>query len=183
MALTVMSELVVRKTLAVVFLFICTPKQVQPWLPEFRIRLGYSTVMDRNSTLNEFLQFEHPLVAGDCDARMSVFYFRVNSKGIVDSLYSEVNFALREREVINKNILNTSRNWILPKSTTSGDKCWFVFPCFILGRNSKYCSTDHEYTAQLEEVRKKLLTNGSQGWDAQGRYVLRPNIIGSMSRK
>ena len=162
--------------------FIGNVGYAQTWLPEFRIRIGYNSILPKTTTLNEFLTYDHPIVAENCQARMSVFYFKVNSKGMVDSLYSEGNFKEKEKDIILKNIKGTSGNWILPKTTRTEDYCWFVFPCFILGALDKYCPDDQQNFRQLVLLRG-LLQNYSFSRDKHGRYLLPPNEYGFYSRR
>ncbi len=152
----------------------------QSWLPEFRANLGYERIVSR-AELHEYLAFLHPS-ANSCEARMSVFYFRVNYKGMVDSLYSEGNFGPAEKEVISQNILKTNGNWVLPAATQKTDKCWFIFPCFTLGGLDQHCADDPKNYKQLVILRNNLSQFAFQR-DAKGRYLLPPNQYGFYSRR
>lgn len=154
----------------------------QTWLPKFRVSVNYRPVIMANASLQEFLQYGHPWAAKGCHTRMSVFYFRVNHLGKVDSLFSEGNFTKEEKEVISRNILATSDNWILPANTTSENFCWFLYPCFILGRLVGPCADDPQNQEQIKILRR-LLSDHSEEFDKQGRYLLPPNDYGFHSRR
>lgn len=146
----------------------------QRWLPEFRIRIGHRPVTEMNMDLIEFLDQSHSFNKKGCNTRMSVFYFRVNSKGQVDSLYSQGNFLEEETSLISKNILNTSGNWVLPANTSREDACWFIYPCFVFGELTGACSGDTANQNQLA-ILHKLLFSQAYEFDKLGRYRLPPN--------
>jgi hypothetical protein len=160
-------------TMIISMIFLCYPSMSQSWLPEFRANLGIDRIVSR-SELHEFLTFLHPSFSDECSARMSVFYFRVNYQGQVDSLYSEGNLKPAEKEGINQNILKTNGNWVIPPNTKKTDQCWFVFPCFIVGGLDKHCPDDQKNSRQLLILRNTLVEFAFQR-DAKGRYLLPPN--------
>lgn len=154
----------------------------QTWRPEFRVRVDYRPITMINAGLHEFLQFGHKQKVKGCNTRVSVFYFRINSQGMVDSLYCEGNFTDEEKDTINRNILNTSGNWFLPPNTTSSDHCWFVYPCFVLGQLTGACSEDPGNQRQIEVLRKLYFDQIHQ-FDSRGRYRLPPNVDMSLSQR
>lgn len=172
----------VRKVLLMFMLLILTHyARSQTWLPKFKVSVHYRPISMANATLKEFLQYGHPYVAKGCQTKMSVFYFRVNYVGKVDSLFSEGNFTKEEKELISRNILATSDNWLLPTNTKRENYCWFVYPCFILGRLVDPCADDPENQEQIKILRRLLSTHSNQ-FDSQGRYLLPPNDYGFYSR-
>ena len=158
----------------VLFVLVSFQSLSQRWLPEFKIRIGHRPITDMNMVLIEFLDQNHYFLKQGCNTRMSVFYFRVNSTGKVDTLYSQGNFSDEEKSLINKNILNTSENWVLPANTSREDACWFVYPCFVFGQLKEACSQDPANQRQLEILHKLLFSQAHQ-FDELGRYRLPPN--------
>lgn len=167
---------------SIVWILISNQVMSQGWLPEFRIRIDYKPVTMLNTSLSDFLQQNHSLYVKDCATRMTVFYFRINYKGMVDSVHYEGNFSEGERNLIIKNIRNTSGNWSLPTNTSRGNSCWFVYPCFILGQLNGSCADDPANQRQFQILRSLL---SSQAWtfDKKGLYHLPPNTFSGMSTK
>ncbi len=175
-------QLVRKIMMSLVWILISSQVMSQGWLPEFRIRIDHKPITMIETSLNTFLQQNHSLYIKGCNARMSVFYFRVNHKGVVDSLYSEGNFLKEEQNLIQKNILNTSGNWSLPANTSRGNSCWFVYPCFVMGQSDGACPDDPANQRQFEILRD-LLSSQAWAFDQQGRYRLPPNSFSGMSMK
>lgn len=154
----------------------------QEWLPEFRVKFDYRPSILIGASLHDFLQFEHPLIARGCNTRVSIFYFRVNYQGQVDSLYNQGNFTNEEAKLISRNILATSGSWVLPGRTTSQDHCWFIYPCYVLGRLTDPCADDPQNQIQITILRN-LLAGHAYQFDRSGRYLLPPNDYTFYSRR
>ncbi|GLU53978.1 hypothetical protein Dfri01_34390 [Dyadobacter frigoris] len=155
----------------------------QSWKPDFKISINYRTnAIFKGSDLNQFLEFNVPNSAGFCSSGMIIFYFRVNYLGVVDSLYHEGDPDMKAAGIINQNILNTNGNWILPKITSTTNKCWFIFPYFILGGLNNCSDQDKKKHEQLLILRN-LLSAFKFRADEKGRYLLAPNPIQSYSIK
>ncbi len=151
-----------------------TGSKGQHWKPEFKIPLDSKSIHTQISDLNDYLQFGFPLVANNCASRLSLFNFRVNSLGQVDSVYSEGNFRTDENALIIKNIKTTSGNWILPKNTKISDNCWFVYPCYIVGEITQHCRDVESHVQSILMLRATLAKVSFQ-FDNLGRYILPPN--------
>lgn len=176
-------SLILKVILSAVLILICSLNiKAQSWLPIFKVRFGYSPIDMSGKSLNEFLQNGFPLVAKGCDTKVCLFYFRVNGNGDVDSLYYEGNFNKEECTIITNNILNTKGNWITPKNTNRTDFCWFVYPCYILGKIVDPCLDDPKNQQQIALLRN-LLNNYSNTFDKQGRFLLSPNNYSYYDKK
>jgi len=137
--------------------------------------MDYDFIIPKETNLIDFLKFNAKLYPDSCNPRMSMFYFRINHLGLVDSLYSEGNFDTKEKEAINQNILKTNRNWILPNNTKDKDKCWFIYPCFIIGGLDN-CDIRAQKKREELLVLRSLLFKKAAREDSLGRYLLPPNL-------
>lgn len=98
---------------------------------------------------------------------MEYFYFRVNDKGIVDSIRFEGNLRKEIQQQIVKNIYDTKGHWLISLSTRKNQKCWFMYPFFDLsdGPDNK-CSesnktTRRNLTAMIHELQQiKVFLDG-----------------------
>lgn len=68
----------------------------------------------------------------DCVSAWSIFYFRVSSEGIVDSIRFEGNLRKEIKQQIVKNIYNTKGHWLISPPSKKHQKCWFIYPFFDL---------------------------------------------------
>lgn len=160
-------------TLVVVGFLFSHQAMSQKWLPEFRVRIDYIPRTLINEPLGSFLAYGHTFT-WECTPRISIFHFRVNYQGRVDSVYSIGNFSEDEKKLITQNILNTSGNWILPLGTKPSDFCWFLYPCFIFPYRPRGCQDNqgHLYQARLLH---ELLSERGNKFDRYGRYSLHPS--------
>lgn len=149
------------------------------WIPELQLPLkGETAAYGKDLTISQYLAKEVPFKTKEdgCRAELSIFYFRVNSKGMVDSIYVEGNLDKVAVDVIKKNIRSTDNKWKVPRTTSRQSECWFVFPFFDAGR-SKLCSEDLlRYRNQLIQV-LEMYSGSRQTTDRMGRVLLPPNDI------
>lgn len=68
-----------------------------------------------------------------CSTNWEVFYFRVNSRGRVDSLHHSGTLEKNVVDEIVKNIYSTNGHWRVPKSARPGEGYWFIYPYFDFG--------------------------------------------------
>lgn len=147
----------------------------QSWLPEFRLNFNYRrSAIFKGATLNEFLEYDVDTDISPCQTRASIFHFRVNAKGVVDSIYHEGNLDTGVVNVIQENIQSTNGSWILPAKTKETDHCWFIFPFFVIGRPEN-CTKEQREQRQQIKILHKLLSGLKFRSDEQGRYLLAPN--------
>lgn len=101
----ILERLLVRKSMiAIMLLFISIDHDLsaQNWLPEFRVRITHQPISQINDHLYKFLARDFRTNVKGCETRMNIFYFRVNYKGKVDSIYWEGNFSEKQTELIYK---------------------------------------------------------------------------------
>jgi len=159
-----------------VILFIPLSSEAQGWKPQFEIGLNtYYSIRIKDPDLDKFLSFNHPSpLVRDCETQLSIFYFRVNSKGKVDSIYVKGTSHPDIVNPITRAIYETDNYWQVPPHTKPEDYCWFVYPYFYFGRQTS-CSEEQAKSFRQTDLLFQLLRSQKTNTDLQGRYVLPPN--------
>ncbi|MEO6685432.1 MAG: hypothetical protein ABIN24_05680 [Dyadobacter sp.] len=170
--------------LLIFFILISFEIHAQNWRPNFAIPLGSeSMATSNNQKLNEYLEQHVPWHRpGNCESELSVFTFRVNSRGGIDSMDVDGNLNKDVAAQIVKNIYKTEGKWKIPDNTKAGDKCWFVYPFFLFG-NISPC-TDEKRAAFYQLLSLYHIYSGSFDIaDNRGRVILAPNSFAKLSEK
>lgn len=155
------------------------------WMPEFQLPLaGETAASSKDLTISEYLAKGVPFSAkeSECTVELSIFSFRVNSGGIVDSIYVEGNLDRDAVDVIKKNIRSTSNKWKIPKTTSPRSECWFVYPYFDAGKSSGCSKTALTYRNQLIQL-VRMYSESKPTADRFGRVILPPNEVMLLSNK
>lgn len=161
----------------IVLLAISIPAKSQRWRPEFQVPMDARTINTEMSTLNDFLDYGTPLTGSDCQIRVSMFSFRVNYLGVVDSVYSEGTFFPEAIDAITRNIRSTSGHWVVPKGTKKGDSCWFLYPCFMIGAVRESCRDRLDIPQKSALLLHETLSRLAFQFDSGGRCILPANKL------
>jgi hypothetical protein len=155
------------------------------WRPFFQMGLeGEASVLGENVTLSQFLSRGADYSAGDhgCFLKISLFYFRVNGLGSVDSVYSRGSLNDKLGATITANILATKGKWQTPKNTQPSDKCWFIYPAIDPGRSISCIEQQRISRNSLVEL-LDLYTRAESTTDSHGRIILPPNEFPQYSER
>ena len=96
-------------------------------------------------------------ITGDCNPAWAVFYFRVNGKGEVDSLFVRERLRRDVSEKIVKNIYETKGHWQLSQHAKATDSAWYIFPYFDLGVAPGANPDCSEKDRELQQIVKNLI--------------------------
>jgi hypothetical protein len=149
----------------------------QPWQPSFQMGLNTeAAAWGENVIISRFLSRNANYNSGDhgCFLKISLFYFRVNSLGAVDSVYSNGSLNNNLVATIKANILATEGKWKIPKNTQPTDKCWFIYPVIDPGR-SKSCPDQQMISRNALVELLALYSRAESTIDNHGRIMLPPN--------
>lgn len=174
-----------RITVALFIYLTSVHVKAQVWQPTFQVGLTSETAaMQSNMTLSKYLSRNLDYGAGDhgCYLKISIFYFRVNAQGEVDSLYSTGGLTEKSTALITSNIIATKGKWNIPPNSRPSEKCWFIYPVVDPGR-ARSCSEQQQISRNA--LVKLLLTYAGAGptRDKHGRIVLPPNDFPQFSEK
>ena len=174
-----------KKLLVLILIFsINTETNAQKWQPDFLLPLGPEILLNiNNQKLSGFLNMNIPWHRPvNCAAELSVFYFRVNSIGKVDSIHVEGNLNKVVSAQIIKNIYKTEGKWRIPNNSKASDNCWFVYPYFLFG-NSRPCSESGEVAYRHVYNLYISYDNLADTQDQVGRVIISPNENAKLSEK
>ena len=142
------------------------PKEVYSQRQIFRLK-PIDNVKGAGHEFHRLLAKDVNTASYDCISTCSVFYFRVNNKGIVDSIRFEGNLRKEVQQQIVKNIYATKGHWLISPSTRKNQKCWFMYPFFDLsdGPDDKCSESDKttrkNLTAMIHELQQiKVFLDG-----------------------
>lgn len=117
-----------------------------------------------------------------CSTNWQIFYFRVNSKGKIDSLRHEGTLEKNSIDRMMKNIYSTNGHWRIPKSTKSNEVYWFIYPYFDFGTHfypDSHCpETDKVIQETLIKLSDQFLRFSTMN-SGKSPYILRPFRIGA----
>ncbi|GAB3168560.1 hypothetical protein GCM10027291_17410 [Telluribacter humicola] len=170
--------------LSLLLLSLSIPSYAQNWRPDFRIPLGPEAIwLQYYNELSHFWAKGTDVGTVDrCKIQVSMFYFRVNSQGEIDSIYTQGNLNRSATEAVYKNIYETEGKWVLPKDTKSTDSCWFIYPFFAFG-SSRSCSDEllaDRYPLSLLYQQLSVLKSTE---DQRGRVLLHPSPYSMFAEK
>ncbi len=176
-----MGHLVIS-VIAIVMVLISQPCASQGW-PTSRYKIDE---IDRKTgdKADLYSYLERTIVRSKnnkCSTNWQVFYFRVNSKGKVDSLHHEGTLEKNVIGEITKNIYSTNGHWRVPKSAKPSEKYWFVYPYFDFGTHF-YLDSDCPESDRI--LQKNMIESSEQfshlcSMNSGGSpYVLRPFRVG-----
>lgn len=157
----------------------------QTWQPSFQMGLNAEAVAwGEDVILSRFLSRNANYNSGDhgCFLKISLFYFRVNGLGAVDSVYSNGSLNNSLVTTIKANILATEGKWKMPKNTQPTDKCWFIYPVIDPGR-SKSCPDQQIISRNALVELLALYSRAETTTDNRGRIILPPNEFPQYSEK
>lgn len=170
----------VAKGSLLVFLAMITGSvSAQTWQPSFQIGLNAdAAAWGEDISLSTYLSRNVAYSTGDqgCNLKISLFYFRVNGLGAVDSVYAHGGLTEELVNIIKTNILATEGKWKLPKNSRASDKCWFIFPFIDPGR-SKSCLGQQQLSHNALKELLILYSGAETAKDRQGRVMLPPNAF------
>lgn len=174
------------KSCPLLFLVLITsPGNAQVWEPSFQIGLNAeAAAKGKDVSLSTYLSHNTVYNAGDhgCFLKISLFYFRVNGLGAIDSVYSRGSLNETLVATIKTNILATEGKWKLPEKSRASDKCWFIFPFIDPGR-SKSCLGQQRLSRNALEELLLLYSDAKPTKDRQGRVMLPPNAFPQYAQK
>lgn len=150
--------------IAVLLLFVSTNSYSQKWTrpPFYFIETDPKT--GQKYDFHDYLD-RRDLSTEDVDSlpTWGVFFFRVNTKGKVDSIFHQGTLKVSRSNEILENIKATSGKW---KTNQSGDKLsnhWFIYPTFEFGKDcdspSAKCSV--VYQNSQKDLKRMASTLGS----------------------
>lgn len=176
-----MGHLVIS-AITIIIVLIGQPCNAQGWPnPRYKIDEVDQKTGDKEDL---YSYLEKSIVRDDnsrCSTNWQIFYFRVNSRGKLDSLRHEGTLKRDIVKVIIKNIYSTNGHWRVPKSAKPGEKYWFVYPYFDFGTHF-YLDSDcpesdkilQKNMIELSEQFNRLCSMNS----GKSPYILRPFRIG-----
>ncbi|MBE9462642.1 hypothetical protein ACFP1I_09610 [Dyadobacter subterraneus] len=158
--------------------------RAQNWHPEFSLPLGSELLSNINiQNLSSYLERNLPWHRpGSCEVEFSVFHFRVNSEGKIDSIRTEGNLSKEVSAQIIKNIYKTEGKWKIPDHSKPGDKCWFVYPYFLFG-NYRPCQNTNKTSYQQMYILYHIYSETADTRDSMGRVILSPNRFAKLDEK
>jgi len=161
----------------------CVSSYAQKWKPDFLLPLSPESARLNNVDLASYLQsdFDAHRYEQNCVAELSLFYFRVNYEGKIDSVYSNGTLNKEAVTAVYKNIYKTQGKWKIPTGTSPIDNCWFVYPYFLFG-NMSDCKENQEILYSMHSL-YQFLSASKTHEDWKGRVVLPPNPHANLSYK
>lgn len=163
--------------------FVNSEIHAQKWRPDFALPLGGEILMNmQKQKLGDYLNYIPDHKPGSCEAELSVFYFRVNSRGKIDSLRVDGNLSSLVSAQIIKNIYKTEGKWRIPNDTKDGDTCWFVYPFFLFGSYGP-CSGSKEISFRQTYSLYEIYSNLTDTQDQMGRVIISPNSYAKSTEK
>ncbi len=174
-----------RGWLLLFLVLVTAPGNAQVWQPTFQIGLNAeAAAWGEDISLSTYLSRNAAYNAGDhgCYLKISLFYFRVNGLGAIDSVYTSGNLNENLVATVTTNILATEGKWKLPEKSQVSDKCWFIFP-FIDPGKSKSCLAQQQLSRNALEELLLLYSAAGPMKDRQGRVMLPPNAFPRFDQK
>lgn len=162
-----------------------SPGIAQTWQPSFQMGLNAeAAAWGGNVSLSRYLSRNAAYDYGDhgCYLKLSLFYFRVNGLGTVDSIYAKGSLNEELVAAIKTNIRATEGKWRLPEKSRASDKCWFIFP-FIDPGSSESCVGQQKLSRNALAELLLLYSISEPTKDSHGRVMLPPNEFHQMSKK
>lgn len=174
-----------RVRLLLFLVLVTTPGSAQVWQPSFQIGLNTEAASwGKDVSLSTYLSRNAAYNAGDhgCYLKISLFYFRVNGLGAIDSLYSKGSLNENLVSTIKANILATKGKWRLPEKSRASDQCWFIFPFIDPGRSNSCLGQQQISLTALKEL-LWLYSYAEPTKDQRGRVMLPPNAFPPFDQK
>jgi len=172
----------VISSISIIVVFIVQPCLAQGWTnPYFKI-----DEVDRKTgdKVDLYSYLERIIVRNKdnrCSTNWQVFYFRVDSRGSIDSLHHEGTLEKNVVDTVIKNIYSTNEHWHVPKSAKLGEKYWFVYPYFDFGTHL-YLDSD---CPESDRILQKNMIELSEQFNrlcsmnrGKSSYILRPFRVG-----
>lgn len=157
----------------------------QTWQPSFQIGLNAeAAAWGEDVSLSTYLSRNAAYNTGDqgCHLKISLFYFRVNGLGAIDSVYARGGLNEELVSIIKTNILATEGKWKMPENSRASDKCWFIFPFIDPGR-SRSCMGQQQLSHNALKDLLVLYSKAETTKDRQGRVMLPPNAFPQFAEK
>lgn len=180
-----MTQIRFGMTVAAFMVLVSFSVKAQVWQPTFQIGLApESAALSRYVTLSRYLSRNLDYGAGDhgCYLKMSIFYFRVNARGEVDSLYSKGGLNEKTTAQITSNIMATKGKWNVPQNSQPSEKCWFIYPVVDPGR-SRSCSEQQRISRNALIELLMTYAGAEPTSDKHGRVILPPNDFPQFTEK
>lgn len=164
---------------------VTSPGIAQTWQPSFQMGLNAeAAAWGKNVSLSRYLSRNAAYNYGDhgCYLKLSLFYFRVNGLGAVDSIYAKGSLNEDLVATIKTNILATEGKWKLPEKSQASDKCWFIFP-FTDPGSPESCIGQQQLSRNALAELLLLYSMSEPTKDSHGRVMLPPNEFFQLSKK
>lgn len=171
--------------LSLVLVMITCAANAQAWQPSFQVGLrAEAAAWGEDISLSKYLSRNADYNVGDhgCYFKISLFFFRVNGLGAIDSVYARGSLNEDLVASVTANILATQGKWKLPEKSQTSDKCWFIFPFIDLGR-ARSCQGMQRLSRNALTELLLIYADAEPTKDRRGRVMLPPNDFPQLSER
>ncbi len=126
--------------------------QQKKWIPAFKLDFhDYLRLNTSRDDVSSFLQWS-TLSSNEgspqCETRYGEFKFRVNYKGLIDSIQVTGNLTDYHSKQIIVRIRETAGRWKVPADSSPESECWFTYPFYMFIREGSSGCLSRGYASQ-----------------------------------